>query len=106
MDDTPNPLIEINPDHPFPPLTDAARAEIAALAARQKEANGVLMKAITYVGGQVEDRLKLLPPKPRGQIAEAARSALRQSFALAERSRRGSWPPPASTRCSAWWPAP
>ena len=48
-------MTEINPDNPKPPLTEAALADVAALAARQKRANGVLMKAVNFAGGQVED---------------------------------------------------
>ena len=76
-------------DTPLPALTDAARDEIAALVARQRRANGVLMTAINFVGGQVEDVLKLLPSGTRGQIDDLARAALRQSFEVAHRSRQG-----------------
>lgn len=71
------------------PLDDAARARIAALAARQGKANGVLMKAITFVGGQVEDGLKVLPAALRRQLNEVTRHALRRSYDLASRSRGG-----------------
>lgn len=80
---------EINPANPPAPLDDAARAEIAALALRQRKANGVLMTAINFVGGQVEDGLKMLPAGARGQIDDLARVALRQSYELASRSRQG-----------------
>jgi hypothetical protein len=80
---------EINPANPPAPLSQAAKDEIAALAARQRRANGVLMTAINYVGGQVEDGLKLLPAGTRGQIDELARSALRQSFDAAHKSSKG-----------------
>ncbi len=80
---------EINPANPPTPLSDAARAEIAALAARQRKANGVLMTAVNFVGGQVEDGLKLLPAKARSQIDDLARAALRQSFDIAVKSRTG-----------------
>jgi len=78
---------EINPANPPTPLTDEARAEIAALATRQRKANGILMSAINFVGGQVEDGLKMLPAGARDQINEAARKALRQSYDLASKSR-------------------
>jgi len=55
------------------PLDDHARAEIAALAARQSSANGVLMKAVNYVGGQVESGLRSLPQGVRTQVDRAAR---------------------------------
>jgi hypothetical protein len=82
-------LIEINPDDPPAPLTEAARAEIASLAERQRRSAGILMRAVTFVGGQVEDGMKMLPQAVRTQIDSAARSALTQSYELASRSRRG-----------------
>lgn len=80
---------EINPANPPVPLTDDARDRIAALAVRQRKANGGLMSAINFVGGQVEDGLKLLPSGAREQIDEIARVALRQSFDVASKSRTG-----------------
>ena len=70
-------------------LTDPVKAEIAALARRQKDANGLLMRAINFVGGQVEDGLKLLPAGARREIDGIARTALRQSFDVAAKSRGG-----------------
>lgn len=89
MDDQSTVMKEINPADPPAPLTDAAKAEIAALAVRQRRANGVLMSAINFVGGQVEDGLKLLPASARDQIDDLARSALRHSFDMASKSRNG-----------------
>ncbi len=88
MDDSET-VIEINPADPPAPLTDAAKTEIAELAARQRKANGVLMSAINFVGGQVEDGLKMLPSSVRDQVDDLARSALRQSFDVASKSRTG-----------------
>lgn len=80
---------EINPVDAPAPLTDAAKASIAALAARQRKANGMLMKAITFVGGQVEDGMKMLPASVRAQVDGIAKAALRQSYDLASKSRSG-----------------
>jgi hypothetical protein len=80
-------MIELNPDNPPAPLTDEARAAIAALALRQRRAAGLLMKGILFVGGQVEDGMKLLPKPVRGQIESAARSALQHSYDIAAKSR-------------------
>jgi hypothetical protein len=82
-------LVLVNPENPPEPLTDAACTEIAAIALRQKRANGVLMKAINFVGGQVEDGMKILPKSVRGQIDSAAKSALEKSYGAAEKSRGG-----------------
>lgn len=81
----------VNPDDPPAPLTDAARAEIAALALRQRKANGVLMTAINFVGGQVEDGMKMLPKGMRDQIDGAARMALQKSYEMAAKSRGGAF---------------
>lgn len=77
----------VNPDPPPEPLTGAAMAEIAALAQRQRQANGVLMKAINFMGSQVDDVLRMLPAGARGQIEDAAKSALEHSYEVAARSR-------------------
>lgn len=79
----------VNPDPAPAPLDDAARDRIAAIARRQHRANGLLMKAVNFVGGQVEDTLKFLPKGARAQIDDAARSALRHSYDAAARSRSG-----------------
>ena len=79
----------VNPDTPPAKLTAAAKDEIAALALRQHRANGLLMKAVTFVGGQVEDTLKMLPKAARGQLDEAAKSALIQSYEMAGRTKSG-----------------
>ena len=70
-------------------LDDAARDSIKALVLRQKAANGVLMKTVNYVGGQVEGGMKVLPEGVRGQIDKAARYALEKSFNLAAKTRTG-----------------
>jgi hypothetical protein len=84
-----NPIKETAPSVPQAPLTEAASAEIAALAKRQKAASGILMKAVNYLGGQVEDGLRMLPATARKEIDEVARYALRQSFEAAALSRSG-----------------
>lgn len=68
-------------------LTDDAQIAVAALVDRQRRANGVLMKAINFVGGQVEDGLRMLPAAARTQIDVAARRALGASYDAASRSR-------------------
>ncbi|RYH01116.1 protein EcsC [Salipiger sp. IMCC34102] len=73
----------------YEPLTQEVQTDVQALARRQQRANGVLMRAINFVGGQVDDTLKLLPKGARGQIDSAARHALQRSFDVAARSREG-----------------
>jgi len=85
----PDTLRVINPDEPPAPLPPAAKAKIAALAARQAKANGVLMQVVTFLGGQVEDGLKLLPEATRKRLEGAAAKALRASYDAAGRSQGG-----------------
>lgn len=79
----------VNPEVTHAPLDDVAQAAIADLAARQSRAGGVLMKVISYAGGQVEDGMKMLPTPVRAQLDRAAKSALEQSYHAAHRSRAG-----------------
>lgn len=70
-------------------LDEDALRQIKALAVRQNSANGVLMKAINYVGGQVESGMNVFPQGVRDQIDNVARIALEKSFNLAARTRTG-----------------
>lgn len=79
----------VNPDEIDAPLTQQAQDDIVALARRQIRANGVLMQAISYVGGQVENTLNMLPKSARSQINKAARNALQRSYDIAATSRTG-----------------
>jgi len=87
MDPTAPQMIEINPDAPHAPLTDEARATVAALAERQRRAQSLLMRVVTFAGGQVEDGMKMLPKGFRDQLEAAARGALTQSYDMAGRTR-------------------
>lgn len=73
---------------PSDALTEDACTQVAALVTRQRRANGVLMKAVNFVGGQVEDGLKMLPKGARSQIDLAARRALEASYDAASRTRK------------------
>ena len=79
----------IDPDLTFDPFDDDAKENVANLARRQRKANGVIMQAVTFAGGQVEDGLKLLPKGTRTQIEGAARTALTRSFDAAHKTRSG-----------------
>lgn len=89
MKEPPNDLQFIPTSASVDPLDDATREQIKALVLRQQAANGVLMKAINFVGGQVEGGMKVLPQGVRDQIDTAARFALEKSFNLAARTRTG-----------------
>ena len=73
---------------PSDALTEDACTQVAALVAGQRRANGVLMKAVNFVGGQVEDGLKMLPKGARSQIDLAARRALEASYDAASHTRK------------------
>ncbi|GGL76052.1 EcsC family protein [Wenxinia marina] len=88
MSDEPR-LREINPDQPPAPLDEAAEEKVRELAARQRAANGIIMRAISFAGGQVEDGMKMLPKGARSQIEGAARAALTRAYEAASASRRG-----------------
>lgn len=79
----------VNPDDPPAPLTDAAQEAIRALALRQYRSNGLLMQVVSFVGGQVEDGMKMLPDATRKRLDGAATRALRASYDAAGRSRGG-----------------
>lgn len=89
MSKEPDTLRVINPENPPAPLTEAAQAQIEALAARQHKASGVLMQVVTFLGSQVEDGMKLLPATTRTRVEGAATRALRMSYDAAGRSRGG-----------------
>lgn len=71
------------------PLTPQARTKIASLALRQHSATGVLMQVISFIGGQVEDGIKLLPEKHRERLNVAATRGLRASYDAAEHTQGG-----------------
>jgi hypothetical protein len=73
------------------PLTADQTARVAVLAIRQRRANGALMRAVNFVGNQVDDTLQLLPAGARSQIDKAARSALEHSYEVAARSQSNVW---------------
>lgn len=79
----------VNPDNPPTPLNDTARADIKALAVRQHKAMGVLMQVVSFLGGQVEDGLKMLPDTARARLEAAANRGLRASYDAAGRSMGG-----------------
>lgn len=79
----------IDPDVHLLPFDGPAQDRVAALARRQRKAGGLLMQAITFVGGQIEDGMKLLPKGVRSQIETVARTALTRSYEAASQSRGG-----------------
>lgn len=89
MKPDPASLRVIHPPSPRPRLGDDTVAQICDLAKRQHDASGVLMQVVTFLGGQVEDGLKLLPATTRARLDGAAARALRASYDAAGRSRGG-----------------
>lgn len=78
-----------NPPPSSAPLPAQARAQIAAFAQRQHKATGVLMQIVTFVGGQVEDGMKVLPDRHRARVDAAAARGLRASYDAAGRTQGG-----------------
>ncbi len=70
----------------LPALTDAASAEIAAIAVRYRAANGVMMKAVNFAAGGIESTLEKLPDRVKDQIEQAVKSALELSYDTAGRT--------------------
>lgn len=66
-------------------LPTEAQAEIAALADRMRRANGPLMRTMNKLGGQVEDRLQLLPVQIREGMTTLAAGLLVQVYTAAAR---------------------
>jgi hypothetical protein len=89
MTDNPDAQIPVKLGDPAIPLSDEARDQIARLAARQHNATGVLMQVVTFLGGQVEDGLNLLPASTRARLDGAAMRGLRASYDAAGRSQGG-----------------
>ena len=89
MTDNPDALLPVILGDPVPPLSDEACTQIASLAAQQHNATGVLMQVVTFLGGQVEDGLKLLPASTRAHLDGAAMRGLRASYDAAGRSQGG-----------------
>ncbi len=74
---------------PTDALTPEDLAEIDRLARRQARAGGLLLRAVSALGGQVENGLARLPEGARRQIDRAARAALLKSYEVAGQSRSG-----------------
>lgn len=73
-------------------LSAQARAEIDALAQRHRRAGGLLIRLVNLAGGQLENRLELLPDRIKDQIETAARNALGFAYRVAERSHQNPAP--------------
>ncbi|MDA9208429.1 EcsC family protein [Octadecabacter sp.] len=69
------------------PLTPQAHAKIEAFAHRQHNATGVLMQVVSFMGGQVEDGMKMLPERHRKRLDAAASRGLRASYDAAGRTQ-------------------
>ena len=82
-------LLPIETDSSPKPLTPAARAKIVAFAKQQHKATGVLMQIVTFVGGQIEDGMKLLPERHRARLDAAAARGLRASYDAAGHTHGG-----------------
>ena len=68
------------------PLPDAAVSAIAELAARHRQANGMLIRLVNAAGSQIENRLELLPDSIKDRIEAAAAGALQTAYRMAGRT--------------------
>lgn len=71
-------------------LPPAAQSAIDEIAARHRAAGGVMMKLVAAAGGQIENRLDMLPDGVKSRIEAATSAALEAAYRLAERSLGGS----------------
>ena len=69
-------------------LPDAVQSAIGEIALRHKAAGGLLMKLVNAAGGQIENRLEMLPEKVKLRIEAAAARALELTYGVAEQSHR------------------
>jgi hypothetical protein len=72
---------------PLPALQSDPSAEIEALAARYRRANGPVIKLVNRLGGRVEDRLSALPADMRNRIEAVTQAALERAYHLAATGR-------------------
>lgn len=73
---------------PVADLPEAVQSAIAEIALRHKAAGGVLMKLVNAAGGQIENRLEMLPDPVKLRIEAAASRALELAYRVAGQSRR------------------
>ena len=67
-------------------LPGAALSAIDDLAARHRAANGLLIRLVNLAGGQIENRMELLPDRVKDRIETAAQTALTMAYQIAARS--------------------
>lgn len=70
-------------------LPPAAQSAIDEIAARHRAAGGLMMKLVAAAGGQIENRMDLLPDRVKSRINAATSAALEAAYGLAERSLVG-----------------
>jgi len=73
-------------------LPGPVQSAIAEIAARHRAAGGVMMKLVNAAGGQIENRLELLPDRVKDRIEGATRGALEAAYGLAAQSHRSDDP--------------
>jgi hypothetical protein len=92
-------MIEVAGD----PSTDRVARELAALAARHRDAAGLVMRAVNLVGGLAENRLERLPDPVKEMIEAATLRGLRLAYAAAAypaAPRTGRWANRVAVVCS------
>lgn len=71
------------------PVTAQLNAEITALAAAYRRANGPVMTLVNRIGGSVETQMALIPKPLRAQIEQVVVAALTAAHSLAGRAEEG-----------------
>lgn len=68
---------------PVPVVVTDPAAEIAALAARYRRANGPVMRLVNRLGGSLESQMGMIPAGMRERLEQATARALEASYGLA-----------------------
>lgn len=76
-----------DPEILLPPSDPAILTELEALARRHRDASGLGMQVLSFVGGSVETMVAKLPPPVRDGLEGATARALETAFDVAGRSR-------------------
>ncbi|MDB5664845.1 EcsC family protein [Cypionkella sp.] len=75
----------------------AADAEIAKIAQQYRQASGLLMKLVNYVGGKAENALEFLPDGLKDGIESATAIAMQRCYEAASSISNSSWIPSSGT---------
>ena len=86
-----NDLVVLAPPEPDP-LPEAVISALEEIAARHRAAGGLLLKLVNAAGGQIENRLELLPDSVKNRLEAAAFKALDVAYRTAGKSHHRALP--------------